>query len=114
MAAIASRTNALIEFWIKGFRLLGQEVPYHTSEDVEAVLQELGAVYQKQQVAYELAFPDTEANRMRIVRFLLADHLAQMPHQPLLELFDRYSRSGRIVIRTASDHFTVCAAPKAR
>ena len=107
VTAIAARTNALIEFWITGFRLLGREIPYHTSEDVEAALQELGADYQKRQVAYELTFPDTEENRMRIVRFLLADHLEQMPHRPLLDLFDQHSQSGRIHIRTASDHFTI-------
>jgi trans-aconitate 2-methyltransferase len=109
VTAIAARTNALVEFWVRGFGLVGKEIPYNTSEDVEASLQKLGAAYQKQQVAYELAFPDTEVNRMRILRFLLADHLADMPHRPLLDLFDRRARSGRIVIPTASDHFTVRA-----
>jgi trans-aconitate 2-methyltransferase len=107
VTAIAARSNALIEFWITGFRLIGKEIPYNTSEDVETALQELGAEYQKQRVAYELTFPDTDENRMRILRFLLADYLGQMPHRPLLDLFDRYSRSGRIDIRTASDHFTI-------
>jgi SAM-dependent methyltransferase len=107
LTAIASRTNALVEFWIAAFQLLGKEAPYHTSEDVEAGLKKLGASYRKEAVPYRLEFPDTEANRMRILRFLLADHLAQMPHRPLLDLFDRYSRSGRIAIQTASDHFTV-------
>jgi trans-aconitate 2-methyltransferase len=109
VTAIASRTNALIEFWILGFRLLGREIPYNTSEDVERGLHLLGATCQKQQVDYELAFPDTEANRMRIIRFLLADHLAQIPQRPLLDLFDRYTCSGWIRIRTASDHFTIRA-----
>jgi trans-aconitate methyltransferase len=107
VTAIAARTNALIEFWISGFRSLGKEVPYNTSDDVEIGLQQLGAVYQKQQVAYELAFPDTEENRMRILRFLLAEHLAQMPHRPLLDLFDPYAHSGWVKIRTASDHYTI-------
>jgi SAM-dependent methyltransferase len=110
-AAIASRTNALIEIWITGFGLLGRDIPYYTSEDVERALEELGAAYEKQQVTYELEFPDTEENRMRIIRFLLADHLAQIPHRPLLELFDQHSRSGRIDIRTASDHFTIRLGP---
>jgi SAM-dependent methyltransferase len=117
VTAIAARTNALIEFWITGFRLLGTEIPYNMSEDVEIGLQQLGAVYQKQQVSYELAFPDTEENRMRILRFLLAEHLAQMPHRPLLDLFDQYAHSGWIKIRTASDHFTIrskCDSPGAR
>jgi hypothetical protein len=89
------------------FGMLGRDVPYHTWEDVESALEELGVAYQKQQVPYELTFPDTQENRMRIIRFLLADRLEQMPQQPLLELFDQYSRSGQINIRTASDHFTI-------
>jgi trans-aconitate 2-methyltransferase len=107
VTAIAPRTNALIEFWIAGFRSLGREIPYNTSEDVEAALHELGAAYQKQAVAYQLTFPDTEENRMRILRFLLAEHLAQMSHRPLLDLFDQYAHSAWINIRTASDHFTI-------
>jgi hypothetical protein len=55
--AIAARTNALVEFWISGFGLLGREVPYYTSEDVEASLHELGTAYQKHTVDYQLAFP---------------------------------------------------------
>ena len=112
VTAIAARTNALIEFWITGFRLLDREIPYNTSEDVETALQDLGADYQKQQVAYELTFPDTDENRMRIIRFLLAEYLAQMPHRPLLDLFDQHSHSGRINIRTASDHFTIRSGRK--
>jgi SAM-dependent methyltransferase len=111
VTAIAARTNALIAFWIAGFRLLGREVPYNTSEDMEASLRQLGAVYQKQEVPYQLAFPDTQANRMRILRFLLADHLAQMPHRPLLDLFDPYANSGWIRIQTSSEHFTICRNP---
>jgi len=107
VTAIAARTNALIEFWIAAFRLLGQEIPYNTSEDVEAELQQSGAAYEKRKVPYELAFPDTKENRMRIIRFLLAEHLAAMPHRPLLDLFDQYALSGWIKVRTASDHFTI-------
>jgi trans-aconitate 2-methyltransferase len=107
VTAIASRANALIEIWIAGFGLIGRDIPYNTSEDVEAGLEQSGAVYEKQQVPYELAFPDTEENRMRIIRFLLAEHLPQIPQRPLLDLFDRYSHSGQIKIQTASDHFTI-------
>jgi trans-aconitate 2-methyltransferase len=112
LTAIASRTNALVGFWIAGFRLLGRDVPYNTSEDVEAALEQLGTGYDKQPVGYRLAFPDMKENRMRILRFLLAEHLAQMPHQPLLDLFDRYAVSGRINIQTASDHFTIRSGRK--
>jgi trans-aconitate 2-methyltransferase len=107
LTAIAPRTNALIKFWIAAFGWLGREVPYHTSEDVETALQKLGADYQKHSVAYELTFPDTPENRQRIIRFLLADHLSQLPLERLFALFDRYSTGGRINVQTASDHFTI-------
>jgi trans-aconitate methyltransferase len=112
VTAIAPRTNALIAIWIAAFRSLGREIPYNTAEDVESALHELGAVYQKQPVPYQLTFADTEENRMRILRFLLADYLPQMSHQPLLDLFDQYARSGRIDIRTSSDHFTIRSGRK--
>jgi SAM-dependent methyltransferase len=110
LTAIAGRSNALIEFWLKGFALLGKEVPYHVSEDVETALQELGANYEKQEVLYELTFPDTEENRMHIIRFLLADHLVKMPLEPLMALFDKYCRAGQIEMRTSSEHYTVRAS----
>lgn len=111
VTAIAGRTNALVAFWIAGFGALGREVPHHTSEDVEAALQASGAAYDKQVVPYELTFPDTEENRMHILRFLLGDNLAQMPLQQLLSMFDQHAHAGRIEMRTGCDHFTVRAKP---
>ncbi|MGB0971945.1 MAG: class I SAM-dependent methyltransferase [Mycobacterium sp.] len=107
LTAIGARTNVLMEFLIAAFKLLGREMPYNTSEDVEIVLHGLNANYEKRPVSYELSFSDSDENRMRIIRFLLADHLAQLPYKPLLERFDQFSRDGRIEIRTQTDHFTV-------
>jgi SAM-dependent methyltransferase len=109
VTAIAGRTNALIEFWTAAFRYLGREVPYNVAEDLEAALQELGANYAKRSVEYELAFDNTEENRLRILRFLLADYLPVLPREFLFGLFDRYARGGRIEIRTASEHVAVRA-----
>jgi trans-aconitate 2-methyltransferase len=105
VTAIAGRSNALIQFWIAAFRELGRDVPYHVAEDVEEAMRELGASYAKRSVEYELVFADSEANRMRILRFLLADYLPLLSREFLLGLFDRYAGGGRIEIRTASDHF---------
>ena len=74
---------------------------------VEAALVELGVAYEKESAPYELAFADSEENRMRIIRFLLAEHLHEMPIATLLAMFDRYSRGGEVRISTASDHYTV-------
>ncbi len=108
LAAIAARTNVLTELMTAGFKLLGREMPYSMSENIEITLQALKANYEKHQVPYELSFADSDENRMRIIRFLLADHLAQMPaRQPLLEWFDQFSHAGRIEIHTESDHYTL-------
>lgn len=107
VTAIAGRSNVLIQFWIAAFRELGRDVPYHVAEDLEGALQELGASYDKRSVEYELVFEDSEANRMRILRFLLADYLPLLSREFLLRLFDRYASAGRIEIRTASEHYAV-------
>jgi SAM-dependent methyltransferase len=114
LTAIAGYTNALIEFWITGFGLIGREIPYNTSEDVETALRDLGATYQKQQVPYEVKFQDTHENRMRMIRFLLADHLRDMPHEPLLDLFDKYSHAGQIEYHLVCDHYTLRASENRR
>jgi trans-aconitate 2-methyltransferase len=107
LAAISARTNVLSQFGIAAFKRLGREAPYNASEDVEVALQALNANYEKYQVPYVLSFPDSVENRMRILRFILADHLAQLPQQPLLHWFDQFSRAGRIEIRTENDHYTL-------
>jgi SAM-dependent methyltransferase len=107
LVAISPRTNVLRKFWIAAFKLLGREMPYNASEDIEVALQTLNANYEKYPVPYELSFPDSIENRMRIIRFLLADHLAELPQQLLLEWFDQYSHAGRIEIQTESDHYTL-------
>jgi SAM-dependent methyltransferase len=107
LVAISARTNVLREFLFAAFKLLGRESPYNTSEDIEDALQALNANYEKYQVPYELSFPDSIENRLRIIRFLVADHLKEMPQQPLLEWFDRFAHAGRIEIRTVSDHYTL-------
>jgi hypothetical protein len=84
-----------------------REIPYNTSEDIEVALQALNADYEKYQVPYVLSFSDSVENRMRIIRFVLADHLAQLPQQLLLEWFDQFSHAGRIEIRTETDHYTL-------
>jgi len=107
VTAIAGRSNALIQFWIAAFAELGRDVPYHVAEDVEGALQELGVSYGKRSAPYELVFEDSEANRIRILRFLLADYLPLLPREFLLGLFDRYACEGRIEIWTVSEHFRV-------
>lgn len=105
--AMAGLSNALIVIWTTAFELLGRELPYNVADDLEVALAQQGVNFTKEQVPYELIFEDTDENRMKILRFLLADYLHEVPREPLWELLDQYSKGGRIEIFTASEHFTV-------
>ncbi len=107
LTAIAGRTNRLFEFWLAGFGEIGREIPYNTAEDVEAALAKLNVPFDKQLIPYRLEFADTRDNRLKMIRFLLAEHLTEMRVAPLLALFDKYSRAERIVIETTCEHFVV-------
>jgi SAM-dependent methyltransferase len=107
LIAMAGRNNAMFEFWTTGFGQLGREIPYNTSEDLEVALRTLGANYEKEIVPYDVEFPDSEQNRLRLIRFLLADHVADLQLGPLVALFDQFSHDDRIEMRTACEHFTL-------
>jgi trans-aconitate 2-methyltransferase len=109
LSAMASWENALMQVWQLGFGLIDQPVPYYAAEDLTAELEHLGAVFRTEQSHYELRFPDSEPNRLRILRFLLAEHLDEMPRDELLAYFDRYAEDDEIVMRTWSEHVVVGA-----
>ncbi len=104
LIAIAGWDNTLLELWRHGFGLLGRPVPYYTAEDVRAEFARLGVPFQVRPSHYELRFADSELNRLRILRFLFAEHLDELPRVELLAFFDRYAAGGEIAIRTWSEH----------
>lgn len=105
--ALSGLSNTLIGIWTRAFEILGREMPYNVADDAEVALAQLGVNFEKEEVPYELIFEDTAENRMKILRFLLADHLEQLPQQPLWDVLDKYRKDGRIEMFTASEHFTV-------
>jgi trans-aconitate 2-methyltransferase len=107
LTAIAGLDNPLVQVWVRSFALLGKPVPYHTAEDVESALNRLGVPFEKQRVGYDLAFDDSEENRLKILRFLLAEHLAELPPQAALDQLAPYSTGGRIVIATGNEQFAI-------
>jgi trans-aconitate 2-methyltransferase len=105
LAGIAGQDNVLIQMWNRCFALIGIPVPHRTAEDVEAALARLGQPCRKEAVPYQLAFPDTEGNRLKIMRFLLGDYYFQVLPRDMLDLFEPYARDGRIDIQTAAVQF---------
>jgi trans-aconitate 2-methyltransferase len=109
--AIAGWDNALMELWTVGFALLGQKVPYHAAEDVESGLSQLGVPFQKHVCPYRLRFADLRENRLRILRFLFADYLQQLPIERMLAAFDQYVAGDHVDIATHSYHIAVARVP---
>lgn len=107
LLAIASWDNTLMQLWKTGFALLGRPVPYHAAEDVEAALLNQGARPRKTRACYQLRFPDTEENRLKILRFLFGEHLQEISPQRLLGEFDRLAEVGHVQVKTHSEHFTI-------
>jgi SAM-dependent methyltransferase len=106
LAAIAGHSNVFIQFWNQCFALIGKPLPYNTAADFEEALRGQGISYSKQQVEYNLNFPDSEENRLAIMHFLLGHYLLEVPRGALLELFDPHAAEGRIAMRIRHDHFT--------
>ena len=98
---------ALIQFWLRGFALLGRPCPYHVAEDFEAALVRLGAAFTKRRGSYELTFDDTPENRLKVLRFLFSNHFADLPRREVLDFFTPHAENGRVVVRTGHTQFAV-------
>lgn len=109
LAAFAGRENALLRMWDACFAMLGEPMPYHTAEDLDLLLARLGRTAIGGRAPYHLRFPDTPADRWRILRFLMAERAARLPAAAALALFDPYARDGRIDLPTEHRHFAVRA-----
>ncbi len=107
LVAIAGWDNILMQFWQTGFRRLNRAVPYHAAEDVETILEQERLSYGMTRVGYQLRFPDTSENRLKILRFLFGDFLLQIGPELLLPEFDRFVRQDQIEIHTHSNHYCV-------
>jgi SAM-dependent methyltransferase len=107
LTAMAGRTNVLTGFWDIAFETVGLGIPYHRSEDLEASFDRAAIDFRRDDVTYRLRFPDSTDNRMKILRFLLADHLSDVPEVPLLEHFNRWRCGDEIVIDITHHHYVV-------
>ncbi|MEN9215081.1 MAG: class I SAM-dependent methyltransferase [Gloeomargarita sp. DG02_4_bins_56] len=105
LIAMAGRENVISQFWQKCFDRLGQPIPYYLAEDLTACLDEYHPGYQRRKINYEVNFPDTAINRRKLLRFMLGDHLEQLPASEVLSLFDPYACKGQIQIKTSHEQF---------
>lgn len=102
--AIAGNDNFLIQMWQTGFAACGMSVPWWVAEDYRSVLNETCVSVQRRDVPYQILFSDTAEQRMKLLRFLFADHLPQLDLTILMQQLDRVSNNGMVDIRTSSQH----------
>lgn len=107
LTAMAGQRNTLIQFWNRCFAMIGRPVPYHTAEDFEAVLSRNPRPFWKQDIHYVLSFSDTEAHRLKILRFLLGNYFNAGPRQAMLNLFEPFTRGGTIVIPIVHEQYVI-------
>jgi len=107
LAAMAGRANAMAQCCFRCFDLIGKPYPFRTSEDCEAVLSGLGEACGTEDVHYELVFPDTAENRLRMGRFLLGGDFHAVPQQAMLQCFDPYAHVGQITMQLVHKHFII-------
>lgn len=107
LIAMAGRSNAMFRFWQRTFDEIGKPIPYHVSEDLDTVLKKSDLRYSKEIVPYSIVFDDTEENRMKLLRFLLADHLTEALIPALVQEFEPLVRDNKIEMHTESSHYTI-------
>jgi SAM-dependent methyltransferase len=107
LISLAGRENALVHLVDLAFATLGEPQPYHMAEDLEGALTGLRRKFEKHRFDYEMVFPDLEENRLRVLRFLLGEHLIRMDRGEMLKLFDPYARDGQIIIQTHHHQFVI-------
>lgn len=105
--AIAGRETPLIQLGYRGYGLIGQNFPYNTADDVLAIIKRLNIPLQKEPVSYQLIFPDSEENRLHMIRFLFFSHLKQMAIEQLLTFFDPYVLRGKIHVDVEDEIFVL-------
>lgn len=107
LLSMANNDNPLIQIWELAFGLMNQRIPYNLVHDVASTLESLNRTVETEQVTFSLQFPDSRENRMKMLRFLLNEHLEKMPLERLLVFFDPFMMDGEIRIVTDNTHFRV-------
>lgn len=102
--AVAGEDNFLIQMWQAGFASAGMSVPWWTAEDYLSILKKMSVHVDRKDVPYQIRFIDTRDNRMKLLRFLFADHLPDLDPSVLMQRLDSATCNGAVEISTSSQH----------
>jgi hypothetical protein len=108
LTAMAGQRSTFTQWCQQCFAGLRQPYPFHTAEDLEGALARQGVAYGKEDVHYDLIFPDTAEHRLTVMRFLLGSAYHDVSQPTMLALFDPYAQDGQIIaMRLVHEHFMV-------
>jgi SAM-dependent methyltransferase len=108
LTAMAGQRSTFAQWCQQCFAGLRQPYPFHTAEDLEGALARQGVAYGKEDVHYDLIFPDTAEHRLTVMRFLLGSAYHDVSQPTMLALFDPYAQDGQIIaMRLVHEHFMV-------
>jgi len=105
VSSVAGRDNALVQYTIALFDLIGKPYPFWLAEECEKAFRELGEKIVIEDVHFDLIFRDSEESRLSMARFLMGSEYPNIPREALLKEFDRYLHDGNIIIKTTNKHF---------
>jgi SAM-dependent methyltransferase len=104
IAALLDHGNALAGIWKAGFAAANMRFPFMLAEQLEAILDRLGCALERKAISYEIAFPDREDAKRRILRFLLGADLEHLSTTQVNALFEPYRHGDMVRIATTYPH----------
>lgn len=107
LAAMGDGGNLFAQWMDRVFAVLGEPAPHFRGGDLETALTALGRDWRKERIDYVLDFPDNEANRIKILRFMMGQYYDRLDRDWLLGLFDAQATRGRITARTYHFHYVI-------
>ncbi|MBC6439084.1 MAG: methyltransferase domain-containing protein [Rhodospirillales bacterium] len=107
VAALLDRQNALAQLWQAGFAAMKSPFPFPLAEDIAVLCRCHDAEVTEERIAYRIAFEDTEANRVNVLRFLFGDNLVRLDPATAFAVFEPWCDGNRIVMETSYPHLVV-------
>jgi len=107
LTTMGDHGNAFAQWSDKVYAALGITPPHNLSPDLEAALAASGQAYDKTTITYDLDFPDSPANRILLLRFMLGQNFDRMPEEWLMALLDPHAADGRVTVRTFHYQFAI-------
>lgn len=104
---LGGKENHLSGLWESAYAAWNLPVPYYRAEDVAIEIEAAGFPFETRTVNSMLRFPDSQENRLKILRFLFTGNTAGMAPESLLPLLDPMKQGGDIVIESTAWLFLV-------